>query len=395
MEQMMMSTCINIIVAAASFLILWQIYRSRRNRTWAAPHGCTNWPVVGMLPSLICHASDFHDRYLTATLRRHGGTVELKGPWFSGMDSIVTSDPANVRHIQSGNFGNYPKGPVMKEVFEPFGDGIFTVDFESWVLQRKKLHLLIKNNRYKLLMEKATHAKLEYGMFQILDHLAENGDESDLQDIFQRFTFDAICIIVMGLDPRSLNIDFHDAPLAKAFDDIGKGIFRRHVIPKIAWKLQKWLRMGTEKQLSIAMQRFDDFLYSFISSRRKQIIAKRMDDEVEETVDDDLLTAHIKGEIMDKNDGVLVLTEDKFLRDMVLNLLGAGRSTIASTLVWLFWSLTNNPHVESKILAELNSNPPTLEKIHGDENVLINHPYLINLWKLIIIFLMIIMIYRP
>ncbi|CAI0457840.1 unnamed protein product [Linum tenue] len=100
-----------------------------------------------MLPSLICHASDFHDRYLTATLRRHGGTVELKGPWFSGMDSIVTSDPANVRHIQSGNFGNYPKGPVMKEVFEPFGDGIFTVDFESWVLQRKKLHLLIKNNR--------------------------------------------------------------------------------------------------------------------------------------------------------------------------------------------------------------------------------------------------------
>ncbi|CAI0457834.1 unnamed protein product [Linum tenue] len=49
---------------------------------------------------------------------------------------------------------------------------------------------------------------------------------------------------------------------------------------------------------------------------------------------------------------------------MVINLLAAGRSTIAVALVWFFWSMANNPRVESKVLAELAANPPAVNRQH-------------------------------
>ncbi|CAL1398550.1 unnamed protein product [Linum trigynum] len=103
-----------LLAALAGFLVVhWQ--RARMRPASVPPLG-TNWPVIGMLPTLICQMVNFHD-YLAERLIKHGGTVEMQGLWFSDMDSIITSDPANIRHIMSCNFRNYPKGPIMKEIF--------------------------------------------------------------------------------------------------------------------------------------------------------------------------------------------------------------------------------------------------------------------------------------
>ncbi|CAL1398549.1 unnamed protein product [Linum trigynum] len=224
----------------------------------------------------------------------------------------------------------------------------------------------MKNKRYRLLMEKAAHDKLENGIFPVLDHLAENESQIvDLQDVFQRFTFDVICMTVLGYNPSSLNIDLQDVPLAKAFDDIDKGMFERHVVPETMWKLQRLLGLGAEKWLAVATERFDKFLYDFISSKREKIVRQQTTMDKEELVD--LLTAHIEGETR-KEDVVEYSTfkDDKLLRDMVINLLAAGRSTIAVALVWFFWSMANNPRVESKVLAELADNPPAPH--HSDDD---------------------------
>ncbi|CAI0456333.1 unnamed protein product [Linum tenue] len=45
---------------------------------------------------------------------------------------------------------------------------------------------------------------------------------------------------------------------------------------------------------------------------------------------------------------------DGFLRDVVFNLLVAGRDTIAAALSWFFWLVAKNPNVEEKILKELD-----------------------------------------
>lgn len=34
----------------------------------------------------------------------------MKGPWFAGLDFLVTSDPLNIQHVLTTNFANYPMG---------------------------------------------------------------------------------------------------------------------------------------------------------------------------------------------------------------------------------------------------------------------------------------------
>src|SRR4029077_13406424 len=58
---------------------------------------------------------------------------------------------------------------------------------------------------------------------------------------------------------------------------------------------------------------------------------------------------------------------DKQLRDEAITLFLAGHETTASTLSWTWWLLAQNPAVESKLHAELDSvlgdRPPSLEDL--------------------------------
>jgi cytochrome P450 len=46
---------------------------------------------------------------------------------------------------------------------------------------------------------------------------------------------------------------------------------------------------------------------------------------------------------------------DEFLKDVIMNFLIAGRDTTGQTLQWLFYELSQNPHVEAKLLDEISS----------------------------------------
>lgn len=48
-------------------------------------------------------------------------------------------------------------------------------------------------------------------------------------------------------------------------------------------------------------------------------------------------------------------TSDRFLRDIILNFILAGRDTTAVTLTWFFWVLTQHRDVERKILEEVET----------------------------------------
>nr|ABN08191.1 E-class P450, group I [Medicago truncatula] len=54
-------------------------------------------------------------------------------------------------------------------------------------------------------------------------------------------------------------------------------------------------------------------------------------------------------------EAISVDVDDKYLRDIVINFLLAGRDTIASTLTDFFLLLSYNPRVEEKIRVELDS----------------------------------------
>ncbi|KAM7267936.1 hypothetical protein ACFE04_010102 [Oxalis oulophora] len=320
----------------------------------------TVWPVFGMLPGLLRNVWRLHD-FAAEVLQKGGGTFEFIGPWFSNFDFLVTCDPVNVNHILSKNFGNYGKGTEFKEIFEPLGEGIFNADSHSWRFQRKMIQAMVKNSKFELYLSHVVYEKVMNNLIPVLQHFAENKKEVDLQDMFQRFTFDNVCLLVLGFDPKCLSSELPEVLYEKAFDDIEEGILHRHVVPSKVWKILKWLEIGEEKKLKIAWETFDRFLYDCISRKLEEVRNKR---DHEEEVEFDLLTAFIV------EGGDDFLKSNDLLKDIALNLMAAGRDTVKSAISWFFWVVATSPSVESKILEEIKSELPLDEDISNQLKLL-------------------------
>uniref|UniRef100_A0A7N0VA42 Cytochrome P450 n=1 Tax=Kalanchoe fedtschenkoi TaxID=63787 RepID=A0A7N0VA42_KALFE len=156
-------------------------------------HPLTKWPLLGHLgPFLINTRLEVHD-YVTYLLSHSGYTAHLKGPPFTRMNCVVTSDPQNIHYILSSNMSNFNKGPDFKKIFELWGDGILAADADSWRFQRRLNRSLFNHSGFLGLVERTARQKMEGGMFPILDQAAKLGDAVDLRDLFQRFTIDITC----------------------------------------------------------------------------------------------------------------------------------------------------------------------------------------------------------
>ncbi|XP_061357512.1 alkane hydroxylase MAH1-like [Gastrolobium bilobum] len=262
------------------------------------------------------------------------------------MNYMITCDPINVHHILSKNFDNYVKGSEFREIFQPL-NGIFTADSETWIYNRSLFQSLFKQRSFEVFLVKTIQNKVERSLLPILDHVQRQGIVVDLQDVFNRFTFDNICSIVLGHDPNCLSIDFPEVECEKAFTEAEECIFYRHTVPKSVWKLQKWLQIGPEKKFTEACTIFDEFLYACIASKQEELSKYNKNEMAESHVD--LLTAMMREEKGQLHD-------DKFLREAAISLFLAGRDATASALTWFFWLVATHPLVEAKILEEIKEN---------------------------------------
>ncbi|MCD7464155.1 hypothetical protein HAX54_052215 [Datura stramonium] len=312
-----------------------------------------NLPIFGMVLGSLYHIQQIHEK-CTMTMRASGGTYLFKGLWFANMDILTTVDPANVHYIMSANFMNFPKGPKFKEMFDVLGNGIFNADLDMWKVQRKMTRALVTHRQFYKFLVKTSRDKVKRGLIPVLDHVCNKGCVVDLQDLFQRFTFDTTCILVTGYDPGCVSIDFPDVPFSKAMDDAEEAILFRHALPEIVWKLQRWLRVGVEKKMIMAQETLDYTIDKYISKKREDLKERGYLKESEEGFD--LLTFYLKEE-----ESLGVKCDDKFLRDNILNLMIAGRDTTSSALTWFIWLVSTNPQVEEKIRDEINSVIPDEE----------------------------------
>ena len=334
--------------------LLCMLYLFHRRRCCTNPI-FTEYPFLGMLPHVLCNLWHAHD-YSTQVLKQHGGTGEFSGPWFTSMNYLLTCDPLNVHHMLSKSFHNYVKGPEFRDIFQAFGDGIFTADAEAWKYSRDLFHSLFKHKSFEVFLEKTIQKKVQNSLLPILNHVQQQQKVVDLQDVFNRFTFDNICSTVLGRDPECLSIDFPEVAVEKAFNQAEESIFYRHIVPKFVWKMQQWLQIGQERKMTEACKTLDEFIYSCIGSKREDL-SKCVENETGET---DLLTT-----LMREGKGKGQAHEDIFLRDAVFNLFVAGRDTITSALTWFFWLVATNPLVEAKILEEIKETFGTNENRVG------------------------------
>lgn len=332
-------------LAVLVFIVIHSLRQKKRQ-------GLSNWPVVGMLPSLILGLQGDMYEWISNVICSQNGTFVFKGPWFTNLNCVVTSDPRNLEYLLKTKFSNFPKGEYFRStVRDLLGDGIFSADDEIWQRQRKTASLKFHSAKFRNLTTESLLELVHYRLIPVLDEYSAKQSSPavvavDLQDILLRLTFDNVCMIAFGVDPGCLRPGLPDIPFARAFESATEATLMRFVTPTLVWKTMRYLKLGTEKTLEKAITEVQKFADEVIKTRKKELSLTYSDDH--ENQRSDLLTV-----FMGLKDEKGKPYSDKFLRDICVNFILAGRDTSSVALSWFFWLLNRNPHVEDKILAEI------------------------------------------
>uniref|UniRef100_A0A0D9VY78 Uncharacterized protein n=1 Tax=Leersia perrieri TaxID=77586 RepID=A0A0D9VY78_9ORYZ len=334
---------LQILVLLLPLYIYLSYLRSRYSKT--NPSLPTEWPMVGMLPSLAANLHQLFD-YVTALLAASGNSFVARGPPMSGQRFFLTCDPENVRHIFISNFNNYPKGEEFASFFDVMGDSFFNADGESWRRQRARVQHLMSNPRLLSFMAACCHAKVKEGLLPILAHVARAGERVDLQGIFTRFAFDMTAMPVFGVDTCRLSFDMPPVHVATAMDAVMEVGFFRHCVPVSCWKLMRWLGIGPERKLAAAQRVLRRFVDEMIEKRRAAASADTGDCAAAPFI----VSSYIDDPEYVDEEG----NPKDFMYATLINYMFAGRDTVGTTLAWLFYNLTKHPRVAAKIRDELS-----------------------------------------
>ncbi|XP_010541286.1 PREDICTED: cytochrome P450 94C1-like [Tarenaya hassleriana] len=252
------------------------------------------------------------------------------------INNTVTANPMNVEHILKTNFDNYPKGKPFSAILgDLLGRGIFNVDGDSWRFQKKLASLELGSASTRSFAFDVVTFEIRQRLLPLLTSVSGRSDSVlDLQDILRRFTFDTICKFSFGLDPGCLRLPLPVSEFATAFDAASRlSAGRALVAVPLVWKIKRLLNIGSEKKLRESIQLVNRLAEELISERREKGFSDKHD-----------LLSRFMGAIND----------DKYLRDIVISFILAGRDTVASALTSFFWLLTQNPTAESSIRLELD-----------------------------------------
>ncbi|XP_031476983.1 cytochrome P450 86B1-like [Nymphaea colorata] len=329
-------TAVEVCLAVAVFLV-FHAFRQKKAR------GLPVWPVVGMLPSMIWALRDNTYEWITDVVIRQGGTFTFNGPWFTNLNCVVTSDPRNLEFLLKAKFWSFPKGEYFRNcLHDLLGDGIFNADDEPWQMQRKTASLEFHSGKFRKLTASTVGNLVYQRLLPVLDAYAENGAPLDLQDVLLRLTFDNVCMVALGVDSGCLKPGLPEIPFAKSFEEATEMTTIRFLTPTAIWKAMRFLNIGPERRLKQSVLHVKDYADSVIKVRKAETA-------LEGGEKSDLLSV-----IMRLKDEEGSPYSDKFLRDICINFILAGRDTSSVALSWFFWLLEQNPAVEEKILDEIH-----------------------------------------
>ncbi|KAG1360543.1 Cytochrome P450 704C1 [Cocos nucifera] len=266
-------------------------------------------------------------------------TFRLIGPSHS---EIFSADPANIKHILKSNFSKYSKGQynyhIMKDLF---GNGIFAVDGKKWRHQRK----LASYEFSTKVLRDFSSVVFQQNAVKLVRRISDAVNTEtmiDMQNLLMRSTLDSIFKVGFGveLDTLSGSNEF-GVRFSKAFDDSNSIVFWRYA--DIFWEIKRLLNIGLEAQLKRNLKVIDDFVYQLIHHKREQMKSRR-----ETKSKEDILSRFILASEKDPEN-----MTDRYLRDIILNFLVAGKDTSANTLSWFFFMLCKHPLLQEKIAIEI------------------------------------------
>nr|XP_011470436.1 PREDICTED: cytochrome P450 704C1-like isoform X1 [Fragaria vesca subsp. vesca] len=297
---------------------------------------------------------------------------------------VYTADPANVEYVYKTNFANYGKGVYLHDILsDSLGDGIFAVDGDKWLHQRKTSSSqfstkvlrdfsseIFKTNGLKLagIIHQAANCNksidIQVSLQCLRDHilhiavyivyfvcLADRFITCCYfcwnKDLFMKSTLDSIVKILLGFDLDTLSGTNNDESIrfSNAADDSNGATLYR--VFDIFWKIKRFLNIGSEAMIRENIKVVDQFIYKLIN---------RKIETLQNSEDDELPVSYMRQ--VKKRDFISRLietreTDPKYLRDMVLSFIAAGKDTTGSALSWFFYMMCKHPKIQEKIAQEV------------------------------------------
>ena len=260
---------------------------------------------------------------------------------------VHISLPIDLKCVLKDSFNNFEKGKIQYEIFyDLLGDGIFNSDGEKWKNQRKIASHKFSRNNLKLYMLDI-FCKHADNLINNIENIEQNRF-FDIQHLFFKYTFDAICEIGMGIDSSTLDKKFNS--FGKSFDIIQELIEKRFFNP--LWKIQNRLKIGDEKYFNKNIKNINNFIYNIIEKRKKETI--NLENKK------DILSLFMLNE-----------SNNFKLKDVITNFLIAGRDTTATALTWAIYALCKDENQEillnlrEEIFKIIKFEKPTFKKIQS------------------------------
>ncbi|XP_012074489.1 cytochrome P450 94C1 isoform X3 [Jatropha curcas] len=156
------------------------------------------------------------------------------------------------------------------------------------------------------------------------------------------------------------NVDGHLWTM-QPFDDAEEICFSRFLSPfPFIWKLKRFFDIGSEKRFKEAIKIINEFALEIIKSKQEENSesAGKNQDLLSRFM---FLSSNI--EFQDQEHKI------KFLRDIVISFVLAGKDTTSTVLTWFFWLVAGNPRCGYLIYQELTEvgTPPESEAVSVEE----------------------------
>ena len=305
------------------------------------------YPLVGSSFTIAANHERFSQWATELTQNSPNGNILLHRPF--GHRQLLTTNPANVQHVLKNQFYQYPKGNYFREhLYDLLGDGIFTADSDNWKFQRQMASHEFNTKSLRKFVETVVEDELSGRLLPLLSEATTKNTVFDMQDILQRFTFDNICRIAFGFDPACLSPSFPqpESEFAEAFEEATRISNQRFnaVMPQW-WKLKRALNVGSERQLREALLIVHEYATNLVRQKKREL------EEKSSLESEDLLSRFLSSGHSD----------ERFVRDIVISFIVAGRDTTSAAMTWFFWLLANKPGVEEEILKEIKEKPEALD----------------------------------
>ncbi len=245
---------------------------------------------------------------------------------------VVVSDPEGVRRVLVDNVANYPKHDMERRFFRAmFGGGLLAIDGDLWRAHRKVMAPPFHPRN--VMAYGPAMAECAVACAKRWAGLAD-GRTVDIADEMRDVTLRIICRTMFSTNADEL-VGATGKALGFAQDSLTFNVL--DLLPVIGpWRLR-----GKQKAISRNFSGMDEALYRMIDARKRDLAG----------APDDLLTRLVAAE--DPDTGVGLTREE--VRDEVITIFMAGHETTASTLTWAWYALSQQPEVEAKLHAEIDT----------------------------------------